>query len=83
MDTESYFVRKLAQSDRPSGGEEFEIQVLDHAGLAIGVGYLTRITEQLTIGGREIPRSVIEAAKRREEGFGDYVGPDGKSVRPF
>lgn len=59
------------------------MQVLEHDGRASAVGYVDAITEELVIDGREVPRLVVEAAKQRREGDGDYVGPDGKSMAPW
>ena len=83
MSKEWYFVRKLRPHERPESPARFEVQVLDDDGLAVAVGYFSEETDVLVVGDREIPRPVLEAGKRRGEGQGDYVGPDGKSLPPF
>lgn len=83
MSREWYFVRRIREHERPDSPERFEIQVLGDDGRALAAGYIHSAKEELTIEGRGIPRAVIEAAKRRREGEGDYVGPDGKSMPPF
>jgi len=80
---EWYFVRRLDQDEQRLRAHEFEIQVLDNDGRASALGYLSASTSGLTVGDREIPTAVIEAAKRRFPGGGEYVGPDGQSVPPF
>ena len=83
MNREWYFVRKLEESDRLEAGEAFEVQVLNDVGQAIATGYLSAASEHLVVDGREIPRLVIEAAKQRQVGYGEYVGPDGKVLPAF
>ena len=83
MSREWYFVRRVRPHERPGSSDRFEIQILDDEGRAVSVGYVGSGSTQLTVDGRAIPAAVIEAAKRREEGQGDYVGPDGRSLPPF
>jgi len=83
MSREWYFVRRVRPHERPGSPDRFEIQILDDEGRAVSVGYVGSGSTQLTVDGRAIPAAVIEAAKRREEGQGDYVGPDGRSLPPF
>jgi hypothetical protein len=73
----------LRPHERPGAFDRFEVQVLDDAGRATSVGNVGEGTTELNIAGRAIPLAVIEAAKRCEEGKGDYVGPDGNSLPPF
>ena len=63
MKRERYFVRQLPPDERPSDGSAFEIQILNDCGQAIDCGYIHAYDDALTIGGREIPRRVVEAAK--------------------
>ncbi len=83
MSREWYFVCRLRTADRPRADAEFEVQVLDDDGLAVAWGCLAATSETLTVGGRPVPAAVISAAKQRAIGQGEYVGPDGKPVRPF
>jgi hypothetical protein len=83
MSREWYFVRRLREHELPDSPERFEVQVLGDDGRATAVGYVDASGEKLSIDGREIPRPVIEAAKKRSEGNGDYVGPDGRSMAPW
>lgn len=83
MVREWYFVRKLRPHERPETLDRFEVQVLDEAGCAVSVGHVGEDATELVIAGRTIPLAVIEAAKRREEGKGDYVGPGGNILPPF
>ena len=83
MAREWYFVRKLRPHERPHSLERFEVQVLDNDGRAIAIGHLAVDARQLIIQGHEIPLAVLEAAKRRPEGQGDYVDPSGERLPPF
>ena len=83
MPREWYFVRKLRPHERLDLSEQFEIQVLDDVGRAAAVGYIGEESTELVISGKSIPRAVLEAAKRRQEGSGEYVGPDGNCLPPF
>ena len=80
MSREWYFVRRIRAHERPGSPDRFEIQVLDDEGRAVSVGYVGSDSTQLTVAGRAIPAPVIEEEKRRQEGQGDYVGPDGQSL---
>ncbi len=83
MSREWYFVRRIRPQERPGSSERLEIQILDDEGRAVSVGYVGTGTSQLTVDGHVIPAAVIEAARRREEGQGEYVGPNGQSLPPF
>ena len=83
MGREWYFVRKLRPDEKLDVSDRFEVQILDDTGRAVSVGYVYEETTELVIAGQAIPAAVIEAAKRRKEGDGDYVGPDGSSQPPF
>ncbi len=78
-----YFVRRLRPHERTGTSERFEIQVLGDDGLAIAVGYVGDISTTLVIDGHEVPMQVIEAARRCEEGGGNYVDARGSSRQPF
>lgn len=82
-----YFVMQLTDRDlkdrgRPIGEKRFEIQVLDGEGRATACGYVGIEDVALDVGGREIPRAVIEAARSQPLGQGNYVDEHGRSV-PF
>jgi hypothetical protein len=77
------FVRGIRPDERPGSPDRFEIQVLDGEGRALAVGYAGPTTSALTVDGHVIPVAVIEAARRRPEGKGDYVGADGQLSPPF
>ena len=83
MSREWYFVRRIRAHERPGSPDRFEIQVLGDDGSAVSVGYIGGGSTQLMVDGHAIPAAVIEAAKRREEGQGAYVGSDGRSLPPF
>jgi hypothetical protein len=83
MTREWYFVRKLHPHEQPASGARFEVQILDDDGRAIAVGYLTADATKLLIDGRSVPQPVLEAAKQRTEGQGEYVGPNGQGLPPF
>lgn len=83
MAKEWYFVRKLRDHESTGSLDRFEIQVLDNAGRATSVGHINESSLELVIEGKNIPRPVIEAAKMRTEGKGEYVDPEGKSLPPF
>jgi hypothetical protein len=83
MAREWYFVRRIRERERPHSGERFEIQILGDDGRAIGVGYVDAAAIELVVDGHRVPLAVIEAAKQRREGDGEYLGPDGCSIPPF
>lgn len=83
MAREWYFIRKLRIDQLPQQPERFEVQLLDDDGYGIAVGYVGEETKELTISGRIIPPLVIEAARVRIEGDGEYVGPEGQPMPLF
>jgi len=80
---EWYFVSKLECHEALGSGDWFEVQVLDDDGKAIAVSRFPATAVEVVVDGKKIPLPVLEAAKRRTEGDGDYVGADGHSVPPF
>src|SRR5215510_10272740 len=97
MSTESaqrYFVRRLdPRSFRPSPDAEFEVQVLSQEGPAESCAYVARdsnsvialihaIKGPLPVEEHQIPEAVIEAARQRQGGSGEYVDECGSVVRP-
>jgi hypothetical protein len=78
-----YFVVHLREEDRPVPEKHFEIQALDSAGRAINYGFIGNESNELYIDGLEVPRPVIEAARRQLIGRGDYVDERGNSIPPF
>jgi hypothetical protein len=83
MQRERYFVRRLADNERPRDGSMFEVQVLNNSGQAIECGYIHPEDTTLIIGDRAIPEAVLAAAKLRELGDGQYVDRDGNVLNPF
>ncbi|GEM_PF-1578836 len=83
MTKEWYFVRKLNSHEQPFSAARFEVQILDDDGRAIAIGYLMADTTELLIDDRSVPQPVLEAAKQRTVGQGEYVGSDGQVLPPF
>lgn len=61
---------------------KFEIQLLDRYGRATACGYVSDTETVLTIGQVEVPRAVIDAARRQPLGVGDFVDSNGSQVLP-
>ena len=80
---ERFFVLHRREADRPSKSMAYEIQVLNNDGQAIALGHVDATSDDLRIDGRQVPRAVIEAARRQPLGQGDYVDALGQSVAPF
>jgi hypothetical protein len=80
---EWYFIRRLRPEERPDSNQRLEVQVLNDDGMAVIVGYFDDSTGELAVGTVTIPWLVLDAAKRKADGQGDYVGPDGVTMRPF
>lgn len=83
MAREWYFVRRLSDEEHPHSRKRLEVQVLDDDGLGVEVGYFDDKVKDLLVGAVRIPRAVLEAAKEKLPGQGDYVGADGRSLPPF
>ncbi len=83
MPREWYFIRRLRDHERPWSSKRVEVQVLDDDGLAVDVGYSDEDAQELIIGSVSIPLPVLQAAKGKRVGEGDYVGPHGESLPPF
>jgi hypothetical protein len=83
MADEWYFVRQLRDTENPSSTLRFEIQVLDEDGRAVFAGYLSSEMTELEINKQIVPVPVLEAAKSKEMGRGDYVDSEGKTVVPY
>lgn len=84
MNKQRYFVLHLGANDPDRDADRvFEIQILDSKGRAAHVGIVGHAEQKLIIDGKVIPLDVLEAARRQEEGKGDYVDAEGNSINPF
>jgi hypothetical protein len=91
-----FFVGQLDEkSYRPSAQAEFEVQILGPEGTAERCAYIGRDSNQvialvdfttgpklLSVEGHGIPAAVIEAARQRRGGHGEYVNELGEVVQP-
>lgn len=89
-----YFVRQLdGRSYRPSPDSEYEVQILNAdgegeicayvSGKSNEVLYLVHASKgRLSVKDHGIPLPVIEAAKQRRAGDGQYINGDGQIVVP-
>lgn len=92
-----YFVRQLDEhSYRPTREVEFEIQIQGDESAAEKCAYVGRDSnvvvafveftaqgpKSLPLDEHGIPLPVIEAARQRRQGFGEYVNEEGEIVRP-
>lgn len=82
-----FFVMHLNEHDLPrkqlTSGKVYQIQLLDSQGRAKAVGYVGPDDDSLEIADFEVPKSVIEAARRQPVGQGDYVNERGMTIQPF
>jgi hypothetical protein len=94
---ERYFVRRLDDASyRPTPDAEFEIVVEDDAEDRDICAYVGRDSNKvialihattkgpvsLPVEGHGIPEAVIEAARQRRVGYGEYVDENGEIVNP-
>lgn len=78
-----FFVRHLPDGwPDKTATQQFEIQLVDRYGRATAWGFVGETKSTLTIGKIDIPRAVIEAARRQSIGVGDFVDDDGNQVLP-
>jgi hypothetical protein len=89
-----YFVGKIDSLDyRPSPDAEFEIQILNGNGEGEISAYVGRDSNEIIAlihaskgplppYAHSIPLPVIEAARQRRAGFGEYVNAKGEIIRP-
>ncbi len=83
MPREWYFLRKIRNHERPESKDRYEVQLLDNDGLAVAVGYFSDSEKEVVLSGKKIPPLVLQAALLKNEGKGDYVDENGKSLPPF
>ena len=92
-----YFVRELDdQSYRPIPEAAFEVQIPGNDGPADRCAYMGRESDAaialveftpegprlVPLENHGIPVPVIKAARKRREGFGEYVNEKGEVIRP-
>lgn len=79
-----YFVTHLGERHfRPDARARYAIQRLDEGGLGVEECFLDERGVPVAPSSFPLPTPVVEAALRQERGRGDYVDPDGRSIRPF
>ncbi len=83
QDKQRYFVLHLEESRFVDISKTpFQIQILDSKGRAKHVGYVGFSEETLNVSGCNVPKAVLEAARRQLKGQGDYVDSEGNNI-PF
>jgi hypothetical protein len=90
---ERYFVLHLDERDfRPHIEARYAVQILNRKGEAEFSVYVDEEGQVLDVARTdaasmrpvpEVPRPVVDAARRQRAGQGDYVDQSGRSVRPF
>jgi hypothetical protein len=78
-----FFVRHLLDGwPDKTVAQQFEVQLVDRYGRATAWGFVGDLEMSLKIGAVEVPRGVIEAARRQSRGVGDFVDGSGNQVLP-
>ena len=62
--------------------KKYTIEIVDQFGRAISWGHIGDKESTLLIGDIEIPKAVIDSARRQPLGCGDFVDADGKQFLP-
>lgn len=63
-------------------GKAYMVELLDQFGRTKALGFVDDDEDFLRISNLDVPRKVIEAARRQERGTSDFVDSDGKQVFP-
>lgn len=84
MENQPYFYVRHLPDDWPdkTPNQKYTIELIDEFGRATSWGYIGDDDNSLKIGDVEIPRAVIEAARRQPLGCGDFVDLNGNQVMP-
>jgi hypothetical protein len=80
-----FFVVRLRPEERwpeQKEGQSFGVHLVNRFGQTTVDGYFGENDKAVVVGGVEVPRKVLEAAKRQAIGSGEYVNANGEPVMP-
>jgi len=73
-----WFVRRHHPEEAPSGGDWFEVQLLDQYGACVAFARFSAGTTRIEIAGELVPPEVIRVAEQRSLRDGQYVDSEGR-----